>query len=349
MDAFRVTAPTRADLAGGTLDLWPLYCLVGESKTINVALDKRLSVQFEVVPATKFGVEIQSEEGHTASFSQPMRKNEINTFLPSLRFPLLIASEYISRHSLLPERLVRIRPKSEVPVGSGLGGSSSLCVALVRGLANIFGEFATQGWQWDVLRWAMDVEASYLRVPTGSQDYLAALFGGLHCFTSRNGGIDLEPYPEGVFDELSERLFVLFSGEMHDSGLSNWEIYRGAVQGEENTLRGLEKIRGIAGQLDSELRSGRLSWKHIGACLDEEWKVRRSVFKVQTKRLEEIIQFLASRRVYGAKVCGAAAGGSVLALIDPTLREGLTHACAQSGITVLPCRGSPTGVTILPV
>ena len=54
MESFKVSAPTRADLAGGTLDLWPLYCLFGEAKTINVALDLSAIANFEVTPHPDF-------------------------------------------------------------------------------------------------------------------------------------------------------------------------------------------------------------------------------------------------------------------------------------------------------
>ncbi|MFN9067897.1 MAG: galactokinase, partial [Bdellovibrionales bacterium] len=39
MKKIEIKSPTRVDLAGGTLDLWPLYQFIGGAKTVNVAID----------------------------------------------------------------------------------------------------------------------------------------------------------------------------------------------------------------------------------------------------------------------------------------------------------------------
>ncbi|MBI4278482.1 MAG: hypothetical protein HY660_08500, partial [Armatimonadetes bacterium] len=35
----QASAPTRIDLAGGTLDIYPLYLFEGEGLTVNIAID----------------------------------------------------------------------------------------------------------------------------------------------------------------------------------------------------------------------------------------------------------------------------------------------------------------------
>jgi D-glycero-alpha-D-manno-heptose-7-phosphate kinase len=46
------TAPTRIDLAGGTLDIWPLYLtLPPPALTVNVALDLPAVATIEAAPA----------------------------------------------------------------------------------------------------------------------------------------------------------------------------------------------------------------------------------------------------------------------------------------------------------
>lgn len=336
MATFKVEAPTRADLAGGTLDLWPLYCLTGGAKTINVALDLTQTVHFEDLPG-RFRVEVRTPSGEAFFFEKIPTLDQIRKLSRAVQFPVAVIAHYFSQKPELPERVFRVAIESKVPVGSGLGGSSSLCVALVRGLARLFGDFVDQGWQWKMLDWVKDMEASFLRTPTGTQDYLAALFGGLSCFSFQTGGIERHPYPDAAFEELSERLLVLFSGEMHQSGLSNWELFKGAFEGNEPILRGMQEIARIAGDLDAELRVGALNWKYIGHCLSEEWRVRKTLFKVETKRLEGILGFLAQHRIYGAKVCGAAQGGSLIALVPPDHRAALAQACRQAGIQVLAC------------
>ncbi len=344
MQRFKVYSPTRVDLAGGTLDIWPLYCLSGEAKTINVALNLSAIAQFEVTPSTAFKIEIQSTGIETHRFEAPLDRKEIQKLPASLQFPVYVVSTYLSSKSELPPIEIHMSLRSEAPVRSGLGGSSALCVAIVRGMARVFDDFTEQGWQWQMLNWVKDCEAGFLRIPTGTQDYLASLFGGLKCYVSRIGGIEAVKYPDGVLEALSERMVVLFSGEMHSSGLSNWELTKQAIGGDKGILNGLEKIRLLADQLDQELR-GHLSWKHIGQYLTEEWNIRRDTLHVETKRLEEILEFLHSKKVYGAKVCGAAQGGSIIALVEASHKAALSKACQQAGIDVLSALANPSAVT----
>ena len=41
---FRVVVPNRVDIAGGTLDIFPLYLLVGDAMTVNAAVAVRSEV-----------------------------------------------------------------------------------------------------------------------------------------------------------------------------------------------------------------------------------------------------------------------------------------------------------------
>ena len=181
-----------------------------------------------------------------------------------------------------------------------------------------------------------------------TQDYLAALFGGLNCFEYRIGAVERIPYSSGVFEEVSQRLLVLFSGEVHHSGLSNWEIFKGAHSGDESILQGIGKIAEVSEELDGELRAGNLNWKYIGKCLSDEWRFRKELFRVETARLQEIVEFLEQQKhIHGAKVCGAAQGGSLIALVEPEHRNEVVERCRLEGIQVLAAQGEPKGVSLL--
>ncbi len=349
MERFTVKAPTRVDLAGGTLDIWPLYCLTGHAKTVNIAIDLCAEADFEVVNAERFEVEIVNQQGNAFHFRELITMEQALRLEPSFRFPAAIVSRFFSQFEELPNQKLRISLRSSAPPRSGLGGSSTLCVVLARGLARVFNSYMEQGWQWRLLTWVRDTEAMFLKVPTGTQDYLAALFGGASCYAYGGGRIQQIPYPDSVYQGIAERLLVLFSGEMHDSGLSNWEIFKRAIEGDAETIRGLEAIRDIADNLDEELQSGNLGWSHIGRHLNEDWRIRKHLFGVHTKRLDEILAFLAEQKVYGAKVCGAAQGGSLIALVEPSHLPKVAEACEKHGIHVLKTHATRDGATIKPL
>jgi len=347
MEKFKVVAPTRADLAGGTLDIWPLYCAVGGGRTINVALDLCASVTFEILPSVVFKMEIESFGNQKCSFEDPLSADAIRALPAAVQFPAFVASHFLRQQEGLPEQCIRMKLETQAPLRSGLGGSSTLCVAMVRGLGRIFNQFVEQGWQWKLLEWVRDVEAAFLHTPTGTQDYLAALFGGLKSYTSEIGGIRVNDYAEGMQAALKERLLVIFSGEMHSSGLSNWELFKGAMEGNTDVMRGFHSIAAVAEKLHQELSASKVSWRNVGALWNEEWKIRQQVFKVQTSRLDEIVDFLTQQKVLGRKVCGAAAGGSLIALVEPEDRERIRAACEQAGMQVLKTSPATNGVQIL--
>ena len=54
----RASAPTRIDLAGGTIDIWPLYLFHDGACTVNAAISLRAHVEIE--PRTDGRIELRS-------------------------------------------------------------------------------------------------------------------------------------------------------------------------------------------------------------------------------------------------------------------------------------------------
>lgn len=346
VDKFRVVAPCRADLAGGTLDLWPLYCFIPSSLTLNVALDLFATVDFEVFESSQFSVTLKTK---TDQFQISNFKSELDLSpIPeSLKFPAFVVSQFVSLQRQIPRVSLVVELGSAVPVGSGLGGSSTLLVALGRGLSRVFSEFIEQGWQWRFLNWAKDAEAAFLKVPTGTQDYLAAIFGGLHGFEFLPGRIEPTYFSNTVFQELNERMLIVFSGEKHQSGLSNWEVYKKAVEGDPDVVKGLKGIASVAHKLDAAFRKEKTDWAQVGELLNEEWVLRKSTFRVSTPTLDNSISLAQGLPgVLGVKVCGAAQGGSFVLIIEPSKKNSAIEKLKKSNLQVLPTQATLMGVTI---
>lgn len=343
---FTVVAPTRADLAGGTIDLWPLYTFFEGGKTINVALSLCARVHFSYSEGTKNNILIYGMGSETANLSRPLSLEESMKLPGSCQFPAYVISSFLKRETNHKPINLKIKIESDAPPRSGLGGSSTLCVALTRGLGKISREFVSEGWRWELMSWARDVEAAFLKVPTGTQDYLAALYGNLNCYHSKNGGIVQTAYEEAVFNELSERVVILYSGEMHHSGLSNWEVFKGAVEKKEEVLKGFIKLKKIADTMDEKLREKQVDWTLIGELISEEWTIRRETFQVHTPKLDEIVAWTRQQNILGVKVCGAAQGGCLLALVDPAHRQSFVENSTKHGIKVLQTTPQLLGVRI---
>lgn len=346
MNAFKVSAPTRVDLAGGTLDLWPLYCVNGGGITINAAVNLPAVISFNIEPHASFEIEVDLIE--KCKITSPMSREEIENLNPALKFPVFVVSQFLNKQEQLPKKKISLSISAAAPVGSGLGGSSTLCVALAKGLGEVFEQWREPNWEWSLLNWVKDVEAAYLGLPTGIQDYLAALFGGVRKYSFELGNTSESSYSKSCFDAFSDRMLILFSGESHHSGLSNWEVYKGVLEKNTKIQKGFQDIYKIANSLDRELVKKNLDWNRIGDLVSEEWRVRKETFQVNTKRLDEIVEFLKSKKVLGVKVCGAAQGGSLLAMVEPERKEEVAQLAQDQGIEVLDTSCAAQGVTVVP-
>ncbi|MCB0404528.1 MAG: hypothetical protein KDD51_07055, partial [Bdellovibrionales bacterium] len=299
------------------------------------------AVEFTVKQASEFEVEVVSGVDRAVLKPESSRMN-----LPSgLRFPASLIFAFFADREL-PSLQVRAEVRTEVPRGSGLGGSSALAVALCRGLWELARQPLAEGWQTEMLRWVQDFEARFLEVPTGTQDYLAALYGGLGAYRFRYGNPRVAAFAHTRMEELSERLLVLFSGDHHQSGLSNWEIYRGFLENQSGYRVGLSELRDVAERVDGLLRAGG-HWNELGQLLNQEWDIRSRVFKVNTPRLDAIIAHLRTLDIFGCKVCGAAQGGSLIVLCDPSKKEAIRKACQKENIQVLSTLPTSRGVEVL--
>ena len=113
----------RFDLAGGTLDLWPLWAMLGEASTINASIS--LYTECEIVPRTDREIKIESLD-----FKKSWTFANLQELLESADPDLLFYQAHL-RH-WKPEQGFLIKTRSESPIGGGLGGSSSLSVSVYR-------------------------------------------------------------------------------------------------------------------------------------------------------------------------------------------------------------------------
>ena len=113
------SAPTRIDLAGGTLDIWPLYLFHEDAQTINAAISLRAHA--EIVPRTDGRVVLESiDTSSTVDVSSCQQLANGNGL------PLLGKLAYFFKAANLT-----LRTRAESPAGAGIAGSSALNVAVL--------------------------------------------------------------------------------------------------------------------------------------------------------------------------------------------------------------------------
>lgn len=325
----RVTAPCRVDFAGGTLDIWPVGLMHPESLTVNVAIP--VEVELEVDLAGEPDLVLHTAPGE-----------ELRRFCPDDAGTDLTAAVAFS---VVPQGGVRVRVISQAPYRSGIGGSSSYGIALLRALNELAGQTQVEE---DMVALVRDLEARVLGVPTGEQDHWAAVRGGVLALHLEAGGDRIERI-EVVPEWLSERMTVFFSGIRHRSGMVNWQVIRRRLDGHKATIRAFDEIAAAA----RECRSGLLAQDEemVAAAIRREWKARRRLAPdVSTVELDELIGVARDHGATGVKACGAGGGGSIVIWHPSGARSAVVSALedASAGGHVLATRAAGDGVRLIP-
>lgn len=310
-------APCRADLAGGTYDIWPLYLFHPGAVTVNMALSIMTSCKLTPQPGREISL-ISHDTGRSECFASLDELMLAKTY----EHPL---AAYLIRF-FQPKAGFTLETHSESPAGAGISGSSALMIATAAVLARFTGQ-ALDIEQIRVI--AQNVEAQLIKVPTGCQDYYPAMYGGVNTIHLSPAGVWCEPIPITA-DEMTRHFVLCYTGAPRQSGINNWEVFKRHIDADKKTIRNFEQISQIAQQMRRALNSA--AWDDVERLLREEWKLRRSNAPgITTPLIDSLIA--AARRHGGraAKVCGAGGGGCVIVLVEEGSRERVLAAIRDNG------------------
>jgi len=327
-------APTRVDLAGGTLDIWPLYLFHPGALTINAAITRYASCVIETQAAEDEKIRLISRdtkrEESFASFAAMVKAK---------RYQLPLLAEIAKFFA--PTNGFTLTTDSEAPAGAGIGGSSAMAVAICAALDR----FTSAGKsKVDWIHISRDAEGIVIRVPTGTQDHYPPAFGGAAAIELPPGG---ERRVELRLDarELEQRLVLCYTGKPRQSGINNWEVFKAHIDGKRKVRANLECIAEVAQAMRVSLEKS--DWKETGRLMREEWSFRkRNLPTISTNTIDRIIEGARKKGALSGKVCGAGGGGCVVILIDPGARGAVEKAIADAGGEVLPMQIDRSGVQV---
>ena len=300
-------AACRADLAGGTLDLWPLTCLHPGAVTVNVAL--RAGVWVRLLPGGAPAGRIL----HRPPDAEPC---ELSGDHAASHLTAAVGFHFV------PEGGFSVEVREQPPLGSGLGGSSAFAVALAQACLAATGRRRPPARA--LVAVLHDLEARVLAAPTGVQDYYPALVGGALAIHFAPGGERVERLrvpPRWIAD----RLAVVFTGVTHASGMVNWDVYRARVDGDRGVAAALDAVA-VAAQRTREALLAR-DEDAVGRAVAQEWEARRTLAPaVESEELRAVIAAGLASGALAGKACGAGGGGSVLFWVSPRRREAVVTA-----------------------
>ncbi len=334
-------APCRVDLAGGTLDIWPLYLFHDQPVTVNFAVNLYAKSTITVREDHRIVLASRDLNAREEFDSLDQMRSALRRPKPRLHLTLLAQALDFFADGIPELAGLTIETESEAPAGAGISGSSALLIALSAALNRLTGRRYSLE---HLRRISQNIEARVIRVPTGAQDYYPALYGGVSTIELlpeglRRTAIDVDP------NELDSRFVLAYTGEPRNSGINNWEVMKAHIDGDRQVHRNFDLIAAIANQMRCALL--RRDWTEAGRLLREEWAHRRkNVPGITTPLIDRLVAVTRRAGATGAKVCGAGGGGCVLFLIDPEARERVERLIIAEGATVLSTRVAPRGVRV---
>jgi len=325
-------APCRADLAGGTVDLWPLYLFHPGAVTLNFALEILTTCRITPLQGTR--IELRSLDGdRQETFA------DLAELIDHPKPQHLLAACAV--RFFAPEQGLRLETDSQSPAGAGISGSSALMIATCAALARVTGrEFDLE----KLRALAQNIEAQTIRVPTGCQDYYPALYGGVSAIHLDPDGIRRAPVPVAP-EEIEMRFLLAYTGAPRQSGINNWEVFKSHIDGDRHVFQNFEKIVALARDMHQAFL--RHDWEDVARLLREEWKLRRTNAPgITTPLIDKLIAVARKSGGRAAKVCGAGGGGCVLFMVEEGAKETVAQAVTQAGGRMLPLKVAREGLRI---
>jgi len=321
------SAPGRAGIIGNPTDMYG-----GAVLSCSVGMRARVTVD----PAPELILETGGEKCRVAGRDDLRPQGD--------RFDLARA---ILDYMRLPPLACHVRYESEIPLRSGMAGSTALVVALVQALLVWQGETTNLYRLAERTRY---IELNYLKVVCGYQDAYMCTFGGLNYMDFggkqfyRDAEAELFATIEPLGTYIPQLPFILgFTGVQHASGAVHKPLRERWMEGEPEVVEGYKRITEIA-------RAGKKAlitenWSLLGRLMNENHAIQRDLGGSGESN-EKLIAAALEAGALGAKLAGAGHGGTIIALWPWSDTTRLEEALRRAGASQIYRLQVAPGVTI---
>lgn len=333
------SAPGRAGIIGNPTDMYG-----GAVLSCSVAMRARVTVRGQSsrssspAAACDLVLEGAGERCHIADQDDLRPRGD--------RFDLARA---ILDYLHLPPLQCRVSFESDIPMRSGLAGSTALLVAMLESFLAWQGMAASRN-LYELAERARYVELNYLKVVCGYQDACMATFGGLNYMDFRGkqfyrrAEAELYATIEPLAAYVPELPLVLgYTGVAHASGAVHEPLRERWLEGEPAVVDGYNRITELARMGKKALVLA--DWQTLGRLMNENHAIQRALGGSGESN-ETLIAAALDAGALGAKLAGAGDGGTIIALWPWRDSSPLEEALRQAGACAIYRPQVVSGVTI---
>jgi D-glycero-alpha-D-manno-heptose-7-phosphate kinase len=315
-----VRSPVRISFGGGGTDL-PAYYEQFGGAVLSVAINK----YFYTILRTRNDGRIQVISSDLRVFetwddiaNMPIQGSELD-------IPLAVLKDVGCNVS------VDLFLASEIPPGTGLGSSASVCVNILKTLRTYVQQPISKH---ELAERAYHVARNILKKRVGKQDEYAAAFGGLNYISiEREGSVRVEPLDldSVVLKQFQANLMLFFTGSAHNSWGILEEQEASTRAGSTSTVDALHEVKDLAVGMRQLLEKGKL--RDFAELLDAGWQAKRRVSnKISTPKIDHLYSCARKAGAIGGKITGAGGGGFLLLYCEPENQEAVRRALLNEGI-----------------
>lgn len=315
-----VRSPVRISFAGGGTDL-PAYYEQYGGAVLSTAINK----YFYTILGTRSDHCIQIISSDLRVCESWRDLSAMNIEGSGLEIPVAVLKD------LDYELNVDLFLASEIPPGTGLGSSASVCVNVLKTLTNYLQLPLSQH---DLAERAFDIARNVLHRHVGKQDEYAAAFGGLNFIefladgSARVQPVDSDP---AVLTELQNNLLLFFTGSAHYSWNILAEQEEATAQRSRESIEALHEIKDLAYRMCHALQRGDL--RHFAAMLHEGWLAKKRVLsRISNPHIDAMYELATENGAIGGKITGAGGGGFLLLYCESPHQDRVRQALAARGL-----------------
>jgi D-glycero-alpha-D-manno-heptose-7-phosphate kinase len=204
----------------------------------------------------------------------------------------------------------------DLPNRTGIGSSSSFTVSLIHGLATLKNQQITKR---DLAKKAIYLEQNILRESVGSQDQVAAAFGGFNRIEF-GGYTDFTVLSlhlkKDILQELESWVQLFFTEKLRNS----FDIAEKKITNISSKKVDLNIMKELTREAENVLFEHRIY--DFANLLNDQWKLKKSMeSSITNTEIDDIYDKGIQAGAVGGKLLGAGGGGFILFLTPPHMQK----------------------------
>lgn len=292
-------APLRLGLAGGGTDVEPYVTEFG-GEVLNLTLNKFVFTRIT-----------ESNSGQVCLYdgSSDLEIKYCVSDLPveDDSLMLCIYRYMFDKYRDKVYQPLNIRTYSEVPYGSGLGGSSTATVSIMKGLFFYFGFNIDD---YELAAEAFHVERNVYGLSGGAQDQYAAVFGGVNHLQFKADSVVVNSLRirNSIMLSLESKLMLYYTGKSRSSA----HIIESQIENQKlhtsSTLNALHKVRENVGLMKKALLRG--DFETLYRVVNSGWQDKKKLSsQISSASIDDTFDRIISAGAFCGKISGAGGGG----------------------------------------